>query len=465
MAIAVTISWDGKEPAWLAEAVRSVDAQLPAARERVLVVDSPEPEARLVELGQHGVDPGGRGWGLRTGSWLDPSVARNVGLAATTADWVIFWDADNVMRPGFLAAAEAATRSAGPEVGIVYTDIEYVDAHRQHPHRWGLPEYDYWRLRASNFIDTASVWRRGAVELAGGWPTGLASFEDWALALEVTRRGWTARKRPGPPVEIRRHPDSRSEARTRSGARRGDVWPVRTLAIASLLAGRDSTYERWERFLRTAELPRRTSLYVVDNSGDPAFGARVQRTCAELASARDLAQVTVLVRPEQHVPQPEQGYFDRARHLHVARLYSDLFPRISEDLTLTLEDDVEPPPDAIRRLVELLGVVEWGNVGAVAGAYDMADGYLCAGRPGWGWGDRIPWRDVGDGPLEAGCVGGGCTLWAGWALAAAPVSFRWAEGLGWDGSLCTDLRRRGHRIQVHGGVRCLHHIHGRIRSA
>jgi hypothetical protein len=145
-------------------------------------------------------------------------------------------------------------------------------------------------------------------------------------------------------------------------------------------------------------------------------------------------------------------------------MYSDLLPRVTEDLVLTLEDDIEPRPDAIRRLTEQMGVTAWGNIGAIAAAYDMGDDLLCAGRPGWGWGERIRWRDVGDDPIEASCVGGGCTLWAGWALATRPISFRWQEGLGWDGSLCTDLRRQGFRIQVHGGVRAAHHIHGKLRD-
>lgn len=126
--------------------------------------------------------------------------------------------------------------------------------------------------------------------------------------------------------------------------------------------------------------------------------------------------------------------------MHIARL----LPKVGEDLILTLEDDVEPPPDAIRRLVEYLSSQASRN----CAAYDMGDGALCAGRPDCGWGSPIYWDQVLDEPISVGCVGGDCTLWANWALSEQPVSFLWSDGLGWDGSLCTALRRRGYRTQV-----------------
>jgi hypothetical protein len=202
----------------------------------------------------------------------------------------------------------------------------------------------------------------------------------------------------------------------------------------------------------------------VDNSGDPEFTTRVHATCRELAAARQLDRVSLSVRPDRYPGAADEPYFVRERHLHIARLYADLLPTIGEDLILTLEDDVEPPPDAVRRLGEHLAANAGYGCAAVAGAYDMGDGALCAGRPDGGWGSPIRWEQVTDQPIEAGCVGGGCTLWANWALAGQPISFLWHEGLGWDGSLCSAVRRRGYRIQVHGGVRCTHHVHGVVRT-
>jgi hypothetical protein len=289
----------------------------------------------------------------------------------------------------------------------------------------------------------------------------MSSSLDYALALEMTRRGWTAQRRDGPPITMRVHPTSRTQECIRSGQRQRDLWQVRSLGIVSLLAGRTSTYDRWERFLHEAELPRHTGLYLVDNSADQGFGRRVQQTARELAAARHLDHVSVLVRPRRYNSAHEDGYFYRPRHLHIAQLYAQVLPTVTEDLLVTLEDDVEPPPDAIRRLAEQL----WnpsGNCAVVAAAYDMGDDVLCAGRADGGWGSPIPWNEVGSEPIDVGSVGGGCTIWANWALAGHPVTFRWQEGLGC-GSMCRDLRQRGYGIQVHGGVRCVHHVHGVLR--
>lgn len=454
MRIAVVVTADGRHPGWLAAALRSVDAQQPRPAERCLVIDSPDGAAATNTPG---------GWTVRHGRWGDPAVARNEGMAATGAPWVVFWDADNVMPAGFLAAVTEAVRQAEPNVGIVYSDIEYVDENLGNGFLWRVPDCDYWSLREDNCVDTASAWRREALELCGGWPRGFGAFEDYALALELTRRGWLARRRDGPPIVMRQHDGRRAQARTLDGGRLADLWQARTLAVVSLLAGRASTYERWEKFLATADLPRHTSLYVVDNSGDAAFTRRVHQTAAELGGARQFDQVSISVQPDRFAGN-EHEPFAADRHRHVAALYAGLLPRVVEDLVFTLEDDVEPPPDAIRRLAEHIGRHASGSCAAVAGAYDFADGKVCAGRAGGGWGSPVYWHELSDEPIDVGCVGGGGTLWANWALSGQPVPFRWNEGLGWDGSLCHALRRRGYGIRVHGGVRCTHHVHGTLRA-
>jgi Glycosyl transferase family 2 len=458
--IAVVVAWGGEHADWLSAALHSIDAQVPAPEERCLVVDSAGDQAMITA--REAISSSGH-WTILQGCWRQPAVARNEGLAATRSPWVVFWDADNSMPPGFLEAVRREIRCSAQNIGIVYSDIEYVNEHCGSPSRWRVPDWDYWTLRKGNYIDTAAAWRREALELVGGWPAGLRSHEDYALALEVTRKGWLAKRRAGPPIVKREHAASRTVARERDGGRQADLWQVRSVAIVSLLAGRTSTYQRWERFLHEAELPRHTALYVVDNGENAEFTRRVHRTCQELAETRRLDHVSLAVRPSRYAERPGEGYFARPRHLHVARLYASVLPTVSEDLVLTLEDDVEPPPDALRLLAGEFRCDAPENYAAIAAAYDMADGKLCAGRPDGGWGSPIYWHQLPHTPIEVGCVGGGCTLWANWALSSQPVPFRWYDGLGWDGSLCMALRQNGYRIGVHGGVRCTHHIHGAVR--
>ena len=460
MRIAVVVTSDGRHPEWLSVALRSIEAQPGKPAEQCLIVDSPDGAATFSALD---VDLSPRGWTVRQGCWGDPAVARNEGMAATGLPWVVFWDADNVMPAGFLAAVHEAIRHAEPNVGILYSDIEYVDENLDNSVLWRVPDCDYWGLREGNCIDTASAWRRAALELCGGWPCGFGAYEDYALALELTRRGWLAQRRPGPPIVMRQHATSRMETRARDGGRLSDLWHARSLAIVSLLAGRTSTYERWETFLGTAELPRHTALYVVDNGGNADFTRRVHQSCQALAAARQLDHVSISVRPDRYVG-PDDEPFATERHRHVASLYSGLLPRVGEDLIFTLEDDIEPPPDAIWRLAKEIGPQASGNYAVVAGAYDFGDGALCAGRADGGWGSPIYWHQMSDEPIDVGCVGGGCTLWANWAVSGQPIPFRWNEGLGWDASLCHAMRRRGYGIRVHGGVRCTHHVHGIVRT-
>jgi glycosyltransferase involved in cell wall biosynthesis len=202
----VVVAWDGQHAEWAGEALDSIWAQHPQPSERVLVIDNP---AGLGLLSRLAGDPRNRGWTVLHGAWGDPAAARNLGFAHTRSGWVVFFDADNVMAPGYVDAVCRAARSARPQVGILYPDIQYVGADLSGSGVWRVPDYDYWSLRGSNFIDTSSAWRREAVELAGCWPAGGGGFQDYALALEITRRGWTAQRREGPPVTMRLHEQRR----------------------------------------------------------------------------------------------------------------------------------------------------------------------------------------------------------------------------------------------------------------
>jgi hypothetical protein len=369
------------------------------------------------------------------------------------------------MAAGFVAAAERAIVAAPPEVGILYPDIQYCDQRLAPGRYWALPAFDYWGLRAENCIDTASAWRRDALEVAGGWPTGTQRLDDYALALRVTAAGWAAAKLDGPPVLMRTHP----EQRHLSGSLAASIWEARSLAIVSTLAGRDGTFARWASFLLEAELPPRTALYVVDNSGRPEFTRTALDICQRIAASRQLHQLDFASLGRPYHPAADESWFAAARHLHVARLYASVLPRVGEDLVLTLEDDMDPPRDAARRLVEAIGFRSQGNVGVAAAAYPMAhdDRVVCAS---WGeaggerWGPSVGWEQLPDGPLDVAFVGGGCSVWAGWAVRADPVHLRWRDRLGWDAVRCLNLRRRGYRVRLHGGVRCRHHVHGRLQA-
>ena len=68
----------------LPEALASIDRQRITASDRIVAFDGCAAPAL----------PGS--WRAVTGEWHHPSKARNAGLATTTSQWVVFWDADNM---------------------------------------------------------------------------------------------------------------------------------------------------------------------------------------------------------------------------------------------------------------------------------------------------------------------------------------------------------------------------------
>jgi len=454
--IAVVLTCHGQYLRWLPEAVASIERQRPRADELVLVCDGCAPPA--LDAGR---------WRVVEGRWGHASDARNAGLADTSAPWVIFWDADDVMPADYLAAVRTAVRAAPPETAVIYPDLCLCDERLTPLTTRHFPAWDYWELRADNYVSTESAWRRAALEAVGGW-SRRAALEDYALALDLTARGWTAMKLDGPPVTVRVHEGSALDTINRRGEMLDESWRVRSLAVVSLLAGRDETFERWERFLMRAELPPLTSLYVLDNSGCAEFTRRAFDACRRIASERALTHLDFSTVGRRYRAAEGEDYLVKTRHLHVARLYADLLPRVTEDVILTLEDDIEAPADAVAELGKELVDRSRGETAVVGAAYAMPhdESLVCAGEgDGGGWGSSVAWRNLPPWPYEVACVGGGCTVWANWALRRFPVHLRWEQLLGWDGVQCLELKRRGYRVVLHGGVRCRHHVHGEVRDA
>jgi predicted O-methyltransferase YrrM len=441
---------------WLPQALASIQKQSLLPVERLVVFDRCKCPEYL-----------GDDWRFIEGDWGHPAGARNAGIASTNAPWIIFWDADNVMPDGYVLAAQKALSAASHNIAILYPDIQYCDENLKQENLWKTPEWNYWGLRAANYIDTASVWRRETLEIIGGWSDRAGLIEDYSLALDITAAGWKSTKLPGPPVLMRVHSGGRLRRRSTEGGIATDIWKARSLAIVSLLAGREAVFQSWANFLLNAELPPKTSLYVIENSGNPDFNRLAIDTCQEITRMRGLSHLRFATINQRYHSTNSEPYFTKNRHLHVARLYASIFPHITEDLILTLEDDVEPPLDAVRKLGEQFG---WASprekVGAIAAAYSMPEyeDHVCAGRGLEEWGEAVRWQDLTQEPMDIGCVGGGCTIWANWALNGYPVNFWWQRGLGWDGALSIQLRHRGYQVKLHGGVRCEHHLHGRVNG-
>lgn len=428
---------------YLEACLDSVDAQTHLPECRAVVLDGCDPPAWLRRR---------EGWRVIRGAWGNPNPARNAGIAATKSSWLVVVDGDNWLDPQYLRSCYQTISTATGRAAIVYSDIQLVDGQGRHVARHVSPErFDYWDLRLANYISTSSAMRRAAVEEAGGWAE-TTCYDDWGLALRMTANGWTAVRQP---VPILAREGADGHRRDRLHADMPFKWTQRSYAIVTLLAGRDDCLSDWLAWLNYAELPERTALYVLDNSRDERFREEVIRALGNPYLRNRLTHIDYQVCNLQ-CPDLDKPF---SRAIHVPRLYNRILPRVSEDMLVTLEDDVIPPLWALKALVR--DVPAKSMVGAMAAAYLSRRG---AGRIVAAFGPdyiyrRVFRRDLVDGVMKVGCIGGGLTVWHNALVRRSlPFRFEFRNGIptGWDTILCADMRDAGHVVRLHGGVWCEH---------
>lgn len=195
--------WDAYATDLLAEAVASLRAQ--DNRPEIIVVDNAS-EASLPDLEDVRV--------VRSPLRLSLGSARNLGLQRVGTPLVAFWDADDKMLPGTLAALED---QMGANPGLIAFGTAIVEEPTGRRHRWPR-RWIRVLIRApvvfavadamwSLFPATgATIMRVEAVREAGGYSDS-DSGEDWCLGVSLAFRGplgWS--ERPGRVYRL--HPNS-----------------------------------------------------------------------------------------------------------------------------------------------------------------------------------------------------------------------------------------------------------------
>lgn len=441
---------------WLRAAVDSIDAQSALPIERVVVLDGCDAPKWLRER---------PGWTVMRGDWQSPNPARNLGMEQTSAPWIVWWDADNVMPAEYIAGMVRSIARAEPRTAILYADMQFCNADMVPTRFVRMPgTCDHWALRVQNCIDTGSAWRRAAVEQAGGW-SAVASADDYALALRLTALGWGATHTAAPPILYREH--GRGRWRLNHNAYDNQaLWDTCSLTILVLFAGRQHLLDAKLHWLATCEIPGDTRLILADNSGSPAFADWLRQAVSRHGLWDRYRSVSLVPAGTPYDPTPGEPYVVLARHQHVADLMARLTAQVTSDYLLTSEDDVlELPVEAIR---ELWAPIRPGNrVGAVAAAYaspQNAD-LVCAARHKDEWRGMPTWDSLRDEPEPVGFVGGGCTLWSMAGLRqCAPFHATMLGGRlrGWDTNACRELRSRNFQILLAGAVRAQHYTHGML---
>src|SRR5262249_6523199 len=148
--------------AYLTDALASVAAQTFRDYEVVLVDDgSTDPETiRLCDAAAR--EPGVRL--IRTAN-RGPSHARNTGIAATAAPYVLPLDTADWLAPAFLART-VAVLDAEPSVDVVHTWVALVGRHHG---VWETGPFALPDMLSRCTIHVTSLYRRRVWELAGGY--------------------------------------------------------------------------------------------------------------------------------------------------------------------------------------------------------------------------------------------------------------------------------------------------------
>ena len=432
--IAVVVTCHAAYLPFLSETLASVDGQEQAAAERVLCLD-----------GCDFTPPSG--WRVIRGEWHNPNPGRNAGWLATTAPWVVFWDGDDVMPPGYLAALERELSSTRSNLGIVYPSLNRgsYDAPRGIDAR--TPNWSYWGQRHSLYIQSGAAWRRSALFQVGGWDDEAGVHDDGNLAARITALGWTAQRLAHPVVKLRAHDRGH---RWMLPGRAEALWRFRTLTIVIPVV-RPERQPTIMGTLAGLDVPDHCAVLIMDNT--PGFQCEWMLPSFAPLPFEDFRIIRV---PAQNRDHDRNGW---ARHQHIAAIYNRALRACTSDMIFTWEDDVRIPRDAIRLLWEHFQ--SGSDIGAASGVYESANcpGYVCGSPQFDHWSNSVPMDAAPAECQEWGFIPGGCTLWAGHALyPQLPLDpqFNGPGVEGWDAQLSRAIRAAGLRLLLDGRVRCEH---------
>jgi glycosyltransferase involved in cell wall biosynthesis len=115
--------------------------------------------------------------------------ARNIGLVASSGEYVSFLDDDDTRLPGTLDQ-QLSILKAEPQAGLIYGQAFYGDQEGSPTDRFypaDCPQGDiFWQLLSRNFIPCGTaVFRRSCLSRVGLLDDSIAGLDDWDLWVRI----------------------------------------------------------------------------------------------------------------------------------------------------------------------------------------------------------------------------------------------------------------------------------------
>jgi len=369
--------------------------------------------------------------------------ARLDGLARTSARFVVFLDADDLLPLDYLEKGLPLLDEH--TVGSVYSDMQCFGNSAE---LWEMPAPDQLRLNQENHIHAGAIVRRTALIASNVdcSSVSMESFEDWAVWRRLAANGWQFRKSTAI-YQYRQHSHSRLRKVKQNpwAVRFGMQSEVLTLFVA--LSGREWAWPKFRAWLESQTWPRdQIRLVLCDTSQNARFHALVRRW------------VDVTDYPDVRLYRHEAataGVADADRHdgatryevqTAVVRIYRRMAAELSTDFAVIVEDDIIPPADAIERLTASME----GDVASVSGAYRHRY------QPG-----IVAWHTIGRclqggaGVVEVTGNGFGCVLLRRGVLRRFSIT-RDGSTADYDGAFYEQLRAGQWRSLLDWSVECEH---------
>ncbi|MCK4792715.1 MAG: glycosyltransferase, partial [Desulfobacteraceae bacterium] len=108
----------------------------------------------------------------------------NMALEMATGDWIALMNPDDVLSEHALyLVADILNRE--PDVAIIYSDHDHIDAKGRHRNPYFKPDWDYDLFLGQNYINPLCAYRADLVHRAGGARKEVEGAHDWDFELRI----------------------------------------------------------------------------------------------------------------------------------------------------------------------------------------------------------------------------------------------------------------------------------------